>query len=171
MTHRTWNTVWDLLSNINQSGNVSINLNQTGKSHNVVTYDDCLWIRVGQGLMQSVEKCCRYLTHCLHVGEQPVYIHNLTEDKEHKWKSKFSDGLLLILTSMVGQYLFKQINIDYWLFVINILQCLNWFISVCESWGYVGVEWWSVKVHFRIILSRCTKWANDAVTSTLSGGS
>lgn len=88
VTHRTWNT--GCKSNIKQSSNVSINLNQTGKSHDVVTYDDCLWIGVGQGLMKSVKECCRHLTHCLHVGEQPVYIHNLTEDKEHKSKSKLT---------------------------------------------------------------------------------
>lgn len=52
------------------------------QSQNGVTYYNCFWIRVSQGLMQSVEQCCRYLTHSLHVGEQPIDIHNLAEDQE-----------------------------------------------------------------------------------------
>lgn len=44
-----------------------------------VTYDDRLFVGLGDGVVQPVEERGGDLAHGLHVGEQPVYVNNLAE--------------------------------------------------------------------------------------------
>lgn len=74
---------WDLYLILTRAVKVNWQLSQTGKSQNGVTYNNCLQVGLSNRLVQSVKECCRHLAHSLHVGEQPVYIHNLTEHKEN----------------------------------------------------------------------------------------
>lgn len=46
-----------------------------------VTYNDRLFVRLGNGLVQSVEERSGHLAHSLRVGEQPVHVNNLAERK------------------------------------------------------------------------------------------
>lgn len=49
---------------------------------NPVTYNDRLFVRLGNGLEQSVEERCGHLAQGLRVGEQPVDVNNLAECEE-----------------------------------------------------------------------------------------
>lgn len=56
---------------------------------NAVTYDNRLFVKLGNGLVQSVKERCGHLTHSFHVGEHPVYINNLAghERRNVSWLS------------------------------------------------------------------------------------
>lgn len=49
---------------------------------NPVTYNNRLFVRLGNGLEQSVEERCGHLAQGLRVGEQPVDVDNLAEREE-----------------------------------------------------------------------------------------
>lgn len=87
------------------------------------TYQYCLPVGLSRRLLQSLEERCWHLTHRLHVGEQPVYIHNLT----HRTKGPPWEGHIDVV------FLFNPTDNIFLLLPIFVPSLISTFPSLC--WG------------------------------------